>query len=136
MINYHEFEPFYFLVSFSIIAVLAEARNHDYFSIGCVVAGIGYGAITSCWETSVQDFVGARKWPKIHSTLETISSTLLTVFVVGLCILIGTDGGLQHCMFILGVIYAVITFVWTMIALFAIYVTKVRSLNLGRWTVK
>lgn len=128
---------YYFLLTFSyFFTVLAEANNHDFFSIGCVVAGIGYGAITSCWETSVQDFVGTRKWPKLHSTLETLSSTLLTLFVVVLCFLIGDEGGLQRCMFIVGVVLAVITVIWSIIAIVAIYVTKVRSLKLGRsWVV-
>ncbi|CAH0397570.1 unnamed protein product [Chilo suppressalis] len=115
--------------------VMAVASNHDSFSIGCVVAGLSYGAITSCWETSAQDFVGARKWPKFHSTLETLSSTLLVLFVFGISYVVDGEGGLQTSMFILGVTLSVITFVWLIIALVSLYLTKVRSLTMGRpWT--
>ncbi|XP_028163776.1 uncharacterized protein LOC114355244 isoform X1 [Ostrinia furnacalis] len=130
--NFKYVAVFGLIISTGASFVLAEANNHDYYSIGCVVAGIGYGAITSCWETSVQDFVGARKWPKFHSTLETLSSTILTLFVVGLCFIVEQEGGLQRSMFVLGVILAAITFVWCIIAAVAIYVTKVRSLIRGR----
>lgn len=116
------------------LAVLAEANNHDMFSIGIVVAGFGYGAITSCWETTIQDFVGARKWPKLHSTLETLTGCLLTSFVVGISFVIGTEGGLQLVMFIMGVTLFGITILWTVLVAVSIYVTKVRSMRLGkRW---
>ncbi|KAF9405131.1 hypothetical protein HW555_013999, partial [Spodoptera exigua] len=82
---------------------LAGADNHDSFSIGCVIAGFGYGAVSCCWETAVQDFVGARKWPKLHSPLETISGTLLAVFVVGISFIVDKERGLQTAMFILAI---------------------------------
>lgn len=112
--------------------LLAEAHNHDTFSIGCVVAGFGYGAITSCCETAIQDFVGARKWPKIHSTLETLSAVLFGVFSLGSSFLFSEEGGLQFALFILGVLLSVVTFVWIILALVSIYITKVRSARLGR----
>lgn len=116
------------------VAVLAVADNHDSFSIGCVIAGFGYGAISCCWETAVQDFVGARKWPKLHSPLETISGTLLAVFVVGISFIVDQERGLQLAMFILAIILSVITFVWLIIAIAYIYITKLKSVRLNkRW---
>ncbi|XP_047545967.1 uncharacterized protein LOC125077898 [Vanessa atalanta] len=112
--------------------VLAEARNHDSFAIGCVAAGFGYGAVTSCWETAAQDFVGARKWPKIHSTLETLSAILQALFVVGLLVVLRQESGLQFSMLILGVILAVCTFIWSIIAIVSIYKSKVRSFSFKR----
>ncbi|CAH0759353.1 unnamed protein product [Diatraea saccharalis] len=112
--------------------LLAEANTHDSFSIACVVAGMGYGAVSSCWETSAQDFVGTRKWPKFHSTLETLSSTLLVIFVFGLSYVVDSENGLQTSMFILGIILAIITFVWLVISLVSLYFTKMRSLKFGR----
>ncbi|KAI5641167.1 chitin binding peritrophin-A domain-containing protein [Phthorimaea operculella] len=84
------------------LTLLAEAKNHDTFSFGCVIAGFGYGAITSCWETAVQEFVGARKWPKLHSTLETLSVSLLAGIILGLSFVIKQASDLQFCMFIVG----------------------------------
>ncbi|KAL4714447.1 hypothetical protein ACJJTC_017742 [Scirpophaga incertulas] len=120
------------LISTASSFVLSIAENHDIFSIGCVVAGVGYGAITSCWETSVQDFVGARKWPKIHSTLETLSSILLAVFVLSISFIIDEEEGLQRAMMIITIILALITIVWTGLAVVSIYITNVRSLRLDR----
>lgn len=121
-----------FYVFFS---VLAEANNHDSFAIGCVIAGFGYGAITSCWESTVQEFIGARKWPKLHSTIETLSVALLVIFVVGLSFVVEQDNGLQFIMFTLGILTAVVSFLWIIIAGVSIYKTKVRTLSLRRkWT--
>lgn len=111
--------------------VLAEAKNHDVFSIGCVVAGLGYGAITSCWEAAVQEFVGARKWPKLHSALETLSATLLAIFVLGQSFLINYTGDVQYSMFVLGIMMSIATFIWMILAAVAIYVTKVSSFRFG-----
>lgn len=114
--------------------VLAVADNHDSFSIGCVIAGFGYGAISCCWETAVQDFVGARKWPKLHSPLETISGILLAVFVVGISFIVDQERGLQYAMFILAIILSIITIVWFIIAIAYIYITKLKSIRLNkRW---
>ncbi|CAH2237244.1 jg11213 [Pararge aegeria aegeria] len=132
---------FKYVVAFGLVIstcacfVLAEANNHDSFAIGCVIAGFGYGAITSCWESTVQEFVGARKWPKLHSTIETVSATLLVVLVVGLSFVVGKDNGLQFAMFILGLITAVVSFIWIIITGVSIYKTKVRTLSFKRkWT--
>ncbi|PZC82518.1 hypothetical protein B5X24_HaOG210267 [Helicoverpa armigera] len=114
--------------------VLADADNHDSFSIGCVIAGFGYGAISCCWETAVQDFVGARKWPKLHSPLETISGTLLAVFVFGISFIVDHERGLQFAMFILAIILSIISFLWLIIAVTYIYRTKLKSVRIGkRW---
>ncbi|XP_034825132.1 uncharacterized protein [Maniola hyperantus] len=120
------------VVSTCACFVLAEANNHDSFAIGCVVAGFGYGAITSCWESTVQEFLGARKWPKLHSTIETLSATLLAILVVGLSFVVEQDNGLQFIMFILGLLTAVVSFIWIIIAGVSIYKTKVRTLSLRR----
>ncbi|XP_045492193.1 uncharacterized protein LOC123691708 [Colias croceus] len=112
--------------------VLAADNNHDSYSIGCVIAGFGFGAVASSWETAVQDFVGARKWPKIHSTLETLSACLMTVFVVGLSFTIEKANGPQFVMFILGILLASATFVWFIIAAVSIYLTNIRTMRLGR----
>lgn len=109
--------------------MIAEARDHDIFAIGCVVAGVGYGAISSCWETAVQDFVGGRKWPKLHSALETLSASLLAVFICGLSILIKHGYDCQYAMLVLGILLAVVTLVWTIIAMLSIYFTNSRSFN-------
>ncbi|KAG6450724.1 uncharacterized protein LOC115443940 isoform X2 [Manduca sexta] len=124
------------IVSTAACFLLAEAHNHDTFSIGCVVAGFGYGAISSCWETAVQDFVGARKWPKIHSTLETLSATMFAIFVLGICFTVKGSEDLQFTIFILAIILSVISVVWLILSAIAIYTTKVRSMRLGRrlWT--
>lgn len=104
------------------------------FSIGIVIAGFGYGAISSCWETTIQDFVGPRKWPKIHSTLETISGCILTGFVVGLSFIIDTKNGLQLVMFIMAITLATITFIWFLIVIVSLYKDNVRSSRLAkRW---
>ncbi|XP_049888134.1 uncharacterized protein LOC126382362 [Pectinophora gossypiella] len=118
-------------ISTAACFILAEARNHDMFSIGCVVAGLGYGAITSCWETAIQDFVGARKWPKLHSPLETLSASLLAVFVLGLSFGIKQTNDLQYPMFILGIVLSVVTFIWTILSVISIYVNHVRNWNCG-----
>lgn len=102
------------------------------FAIGCVVGGLGFGAITSCWEAAVQDFLGARKWPKLHSTLETLSSIVLASFVATISFMVNQNGDLQYPMFILGIILAVITIVWMILAAVALYFTKVRSFRSGR----
>ncbi|XP_075972243.1 uncharacterized protein LOC142974033 isoform X2 [Anticarsia gemmatalis] len=121
-------------VSTAACFVLAEADNHDSFSIGCVIAGFGYGAISCCWETAVQDFVGARKWPKLHSPLETISGLIITVFVIGISFIVDQDRGLQLAMFILAIILSIITVIWLVIALIYFYITKLRNRRLGkRW---
>ncbi|XP_053600079.1 uncharacterized protein LOC128669343 [Plodia interpunctella] len=120
------------LISTVACFVLSIATNHDLFSIGCVVGGLGYGALTSCWETAVQDFVGLRKWPKFHSALETLSGTLLFVFWVGLSFVVDQDGGVQYAMFIQSSILAGITLVWVILAAVSLYFTKVRSLRFGR----
>lgn len=118
-----------------IFSVLADADSHDSFAIGCVIAGFGYGAVTSCWEATVQEFVGARKWPKLHSTIETVSATLLVIFVTGISFVVGQDNGLQFAMFILGLVTAAVSFIWIIIAGVSIYRTKVRTLSLKRkWT--
>lgn len=105
-------------------------------SIGIVVAGFGYGAITSSWETTIQDYLGARKWPKLHSTLETLSGCLLTAFVVGIAFVVDTEGGLQFVVFILGFFFLGITIVWTVVIAVSIYLMKVRSIRLGRrWLI-
>ncbi|XP_023938207.2 uncharacterized protein LOC112045999 [Bicyclus anynana] len=132
---------FKYVVTFGLVVstcacfVLAEANNHDSFAIGCVIAGFGYGAVTSCWESTVQEFIGARKWPKLHSTIETVSATLLVIFVVGISFVVQEDNGLQFSMFILGIITAVVSFVWIVISGVSIYRTKVRTLSFKRkWT--
>lgn len=114
--------------------MLAEASSYDSFSIGCVIAGFGYGAITSCWETTAQEFVGARNWPKIHSTLETVSAVLQALFVVGLIFVLQKEdrSGLQFSMFILGVIIAMCTFVWFVITSLYFYKSKVKSFSFRR----
>ncbi|XP_072942154.1 uncharacterized protein [Epargyreus clarus] len=119
------------IISIAACIVLGEANNHDLLSIGCVVAGLGYGAVSSCSETAVQDFIGARKWPKIHSPLEILSAVLLVLFMTGLSFLT-TQGGLQYLMLILAVTLSIVTLVWIIIAAVSIYTTKVRSLRLGR----
>ncbi|KAF9822826.1 hypothetical protein SFRURICE_000895 [Spodoptera frugiperda] len=115
--------------------VLAEADNHDSFSIGCVIAGFGYGAVSCCWETAVQDFVGARKWPKLHSPLETISGALLAVFVVGISFIVDEERGLQTAMFILAITLSVISFIWLIISICYIYMTKLKSIRIGKLLV-
>lgn len=114
--------------------MLAEASSYDSFSIGCVIAGFGYGVITSCWETTAQDFVGARNWPKIHSTLETVSAVLQALFVVGLIFVLQKEdrSGLQFSMFILGIIIAMCTFVWFVITSVYFYKSKVKSFSFRR----
>lgn len=122
----------YDLLTSVYFAVLAEATDHDTISIGCVVAGFGYGAVSTCWETTIQDYVGARKWPKIHSPLETLSAVALTVFVIGISFIVDQEGGLQKSIFILGIVLGIITVLWTILAAVAIYVAKFRSIRLGR----
>ncbi|KAM3967944.1 uncharacterized protein ACR2FA_003943 [Aphomia sociella] len=123
------------IISSGACFLLAEAKNHDLLSIGCVIAGLGYGAVSSCWETAVQDFVGLRKWPKFHSTMETLSGMLLCGFCLGISFLVDHEGGLQLTLFILSGILAGITVIWTILAMVSLYLTKVRSLRLGRrWT--
>lgn len=111
--------------------MIAEANDHDIFAIGCVVAGIGYGAISSCWETAVQDFVGVRKWPKFHSALETLSASLLAIFVCGLSMLIKQGYDFQYAMFVLGILLAIVTLVWIIIAMLSIYITNSKSFSCG-----
>ncbi|XP_045521452.1 uncharacterized protein LOC123712415 [Pieris brassicae] len=118
------------LISTASAFLLAADNNHDSYSIGCIVAGFGFGAVTSCWEGAIQDYVGARKWPKLHSALETISAFMLAVFLLALVFLIDVEKGLKLVMFILGIIFAVITMVWFAIACVAIYFTKVRTISL------
>lgn len=114
--------------------VLAEADNHNSFSIGCVIAGFGYGAISCCWETAVQDFVGARKWPKFHSPLETISGLVLTIFVIGISFIVDNEKGLQQSMSILAIILSIITLVWLAIVLIYLYITKMKNMRFSkRW---
>ncbi|XP_026326566.1 uncharacterized protein LOC113235171 isoform X2 [Hyposmocoma kahamanoa] len=117
------------IMSTAACFMIAEARDHDVFAIGCVVSGIGYGAISSCWETAVQDFVGVRKWPKVHSALETLSASFLAVFVCGLSILIKYGYDFQYAMFVLGILLAVVTLVWTIIAILSIYITNSKSFS-------
>lgn len=82
----------------------------------------------------MQDFVGARKWPKLHSPLETISGTLLTGFVVGISFIVDQDRGLQLAMYILAIILSIISFVWLTIGIAYIYMTKLKSVRLNkRW---
>ncbi|KPJ01859.1 Monocarboxylate transporter 9 [Papilio xuthus] len=109
--------------------VFAQTNNHDSFAIGCVISGLGYGAVTSCCETAVQDFVGARKWPKFHSTLETFSATLLTIFVVCLSFIVGQEHGYQNSMFIIGIVLSAVTFLWLVLAIIALYDTKLKYLR-------
>ncbi|XP_059061949.1 uncharacterized protein LOC131854804 [Achroia grisella] len=108
--------------------LLAAADNHDLLSIACVIGGFGYGAITSCWETTVQDFVGLRKWPKIHSTMETLSGILLFVFCLCILFLVDQENGPKSALLILSVVLAGITVIWTILAAVSLYMTKVRSL--------
>ncbi|XP_041973134.1 uncharacterized protein LOC121728877 [Aricia agestis] len=110
--------------------VLSEANTHDTFSIGCVIAGFGFGAITSSWETAAQEYVGAHKWSKVHSTLETLSAVLLGLLTTGLSFVVEREGGIQFAMYIQGLIMSVITFVWLVIAAISIYTAKVRNINL------
>ncbi|KAJ0179473.1 hypothetical protein K1T71_005185 [Dendrolimus kikuchii] len=130
--NYQYIALIGLIVSTAACFVLAEATSHDTISIGCVVAGFGYGAISTCWETTVQDYVGARKWSKIHSPLETLSSCVLTVFVIGISFIVDQKDGLQKTIFILASVLGIITVLWAVIAAIAIYVTKLRSIRLGR----
>ncbi|XP_068627845.1 uncharacterized protein [Battus philenor] len=112
--------------------VFSETNSHDSFAIGCVVSGLGFGAVASCCDTAVQDFVGARKWAKIQSTLETLSASLLTLFVVGLSFVISREGGFQYSMFLIGIVMSVITIVWLILAAVALYDTKLKYLRL-KW---
>ncbi|CAK1551951.1 unnamed protein product [Leptosia nina] len=130
--NYKYVTIFGLLVSTASAFVLAADNNHDSYSIGCVIAGFGYGAVTSCWEGTVQDYVGARKWPKVHSALETLSATLLAVFVAGISFVVEKENGLKLVMFILGITLAVITILWVVIGAVSIYLTKVKSLRLHK----
>ncbi|XP_013134817.1 PREDICTED: uncharacterized protein LOC106100497 [Papilio polytes] len=109
--------------------VFAETNNHDSFAIGCVISGLGYGAVTSCCETAVQDFVGARKWPKFQSTLETLSASLLSLFVVGLSFIVGQEHGYQYSMFIIGIVLSAVTILWLVLALISLYDTKLKYLR-------
>ncbi|XP_013185819.2 uncharacterized protein LOC106131303 isoform X2 [Amyelois transitella] len=120
------------LISTGACFILSIATNHDLFSIGCVIAGLGYGALTSCWETAAQDFVGLRKWPKFHSALETLSGTLLFLFWVGLSFLVDREGGVQYAMFIQSSILVGITVIWVILAAISLYFTKLRSLGCGQ----
>ncbi|CAG9563259.1 unnamed protein product [Danaus chrysippus] len=76
------------VISTSACFVFLRAENLDLFSIGYVVAGFGYGIIISSWEKTAHELVGTRKWAKIHSTLETLSASLIALFCVGLFYLI------------------------------------------------
>lgn len=114
------------------VSVLAEADNHDIFSIGVVIAGFGYGAITSCWETTVQHFVGPRKWSKLHSTLETVSGSMLALFVVGISFIVENYKGLQLVMFVLGIVLFGITGLWILLLIASMIITKVRAVRLGK----
>lgn len=97
-----------------------------------MISGFGYGAITSCWETTVQDFVGPRKWPKIQSTLETVSGSLLVIFFVGICFVVENEKGLQEVMFILGIVLLGITTIWLFLVIVSMCVSKIRAVRLGR----
>ncbi|CAK1578574.1 unnamed protein product [Parnassius mnemosyne] len=120
------------IVTTTACFVFAETNNHDTFAIGCVISGFGYGAVTSCCDTAIQDFVGARKWPKVHSTLETLSASLLALFVTGLSLVMGQEGGFNYSMFIMGIIMLAITIVWSILATIALYETKLRYIRPGR----
>lgn len=116
---------------FCLFTVIAEANTHDAFSIGCVVAGLGFGALSSCWEIAAQDFVGAHKWTKIHSTLETLSAICAASFVFGLSFLVPLeDSGDKHFIFILGLALSTVSVIWLIIAVVSIYVAKMRSFRL------
>ncbi|XP_026765199.2 uncharacterized protein LOC113523424 [Galleria mellonella] len=112
--------------------LLARAKTYDLLSIGCVIGGFGFGAISSCWETAVQDFVGMRKWPKVNSTMETCSGILLFVFYLGILFLVDEEDGLQCALLILSAVLTGVTFMWTILAVVSLYLTKVRSLRPGR----
>ncbi|XP_047989083.1 uncharacterized protein LOC125228531 isoform X1 [Leguminivora glycinivorella] len=114
--------------------VLAASDSHDAFSIGCVVAGLGFGAISSCWEGAVQDFVGARKWPKLRSTLETLSALLLVTFFVLVCLFTDMETNLQQYLFILGIIISVVTLVWIVIAAVSIYNNTIKMCLFNRFS--
>lgn len=115
-----------------IVSVLAKADNHDMFSIGVVISGFGYGAITSCWETTVQEFVGPRKWPKIQSSLETVSGCLLGLFFVGISFIVENEKGLQQVMFIQGIVLLGITTIWIVLVVVSMCVSKIRAVRLGK----
>ncbi|CAB3228575.1 unnamed protein product, partial [Arctia plantaginis] len=120
------------LISTLACILLSRADNHDSFSIGCVIAGLGYGAISCCWESTVQDFVGARKWPKLHSPLETISGLSLAIFVIGISFIVDQPQGLQFALFILAILLSITTFVWLIVAVFYVYTTKVKKIKMGK----
>ncbi|XP_032511997.2 uncharacterized protein LOC116766295 isoform X1 [Danaus plexippus] len=116
--------------------VFLRAENLDLFSIGYVVAGFGYGIITSSWEKTAHELVGTRKWAKIHSTLETLSAALIALFCVGLSFVIGRDNGLQMSLLIIGVTMSAISLIWAIIVMVCLYKTKVKSYGLKRkWLV-
>lgn len=113
--------------------VLAASSTHDMFSVGCVVAGLGFGAISSCWEGAVQDFVGVRKWPKLRSTLETLSAVLIVTLFVSVCLFTDMESNLQLYLFILGIILSVVTLIWTIIAAVSIYNTTIKMCLFNRF---
>lgn len=111
---------------------MSESKNHDSFSVGCTVAGFGFGAITSCWESTAQDFVGPRKWSKVHSTLETLSATLLVLFVISMLTLSQNVEDLQTWFVVLGYILGSVTMVWFIIAAVMLYNTKLKNITVPR----
>ncbi|XP_061728443.1 uncharacterized protein LOC133533468 isoform X2 [Cydia pomonella] len=113
--------------------VLAASSTHDMFSVGCVVAGLGFGAISSCWEGAVQDFVGVRKWPKLRSTLETLSAVLIVTLFVFVCLFTDMESNLQLYLFILGITLSVVTLIWTIIAAVSIYNTTIKMCLFNRF---
>lgn len=111
--------------------MIAEAGSHDTFSIGCIVAGLGFGAISSCWETAAKDFMGAHKWTKVQSALETLSGICAAAFVSGLLFLCPLDDGVEkYYIFILGIVLSIVALVWLIIAVMTSNVAKMRSFRL------
>lgn len=116
-------------VSTIALFLVSKSNSHDSFSVGCIVAGFGFGAITSCWETTVQDFVGARKWPKVNSTLDTLSGTLLVIFVTCMSFIAPESKNIQLWFLVLGCILATATITWCIIAIIVLIGASVKKIK-------
>lgn len=116
--------------------MVSQSNSHDSFSVGCIVAGFGFGAVTYCYETTIQHFVGVRKWPKIQSTLETLTGMFLAVFVICLSYLSPKDKNIQTWYVILGCVQISIFVVWLIIAIVMFIKTTMKKVQLGkRWHI-